>query len=140
MGVKGFFETCIIMAGMLGIKLTKTKQGKRIHCLWQALLATVNSKHFQDRAESADFLRHHLRDMVYSHHLRDMAHNLLALSQSVIFLTQNYNQGILTAIVSLLGVFLLSFIGVFESSKMESDSIFGCIMTIEAVLFFGKTR
>ena len=46
LGVKGFLETCIITAGMIGIKLTKAKEEKRMHCLWKALLAMVKSKHF----------------------------------------------------------------------------------------------
>ena len=50
MGFKGFFETCIFMVGMLGIRLSKEKQGKRIHRLWIALLAMVNLKHVSDRA------------------------------------------------------------------------------------------
>ena len=46
LGIKGFLETCIITAGVIGIKLTKTKEEKRMHCLWKALLAMVNSKNY----------------------------------------------------------------------------------------------
>ena len=57
----------------------------------------------------------------------------------MISFTQNYNQGILTAIVSFIGVFLVSIIGVLKSPEMDTPSILIFTMIAEAVLFFGKT-
>ena len=107
MGVKGFLDLCVIIAGIIGIKVSEAKEGEQMHCQQKAFFTMVNSKRFWDRAGD--------------------------------FLTQKYNQSILTAIVSFIGVILVSFIDLFKSLEMDAAVIFISIMLFEAILLFGKT-
>ena len=52
LGGKGFLETSIIIAGMIGIELSKAKGEKRMYCLWKGLVAVVSTMHFLDIADS----------------------------------------------------------------------------------------